>query len=370
MKSVLLKRLSSAKTSTLLHPAIDSTQPSAIDVNSDPVAIDCIQWKKIFPGLHLWSAIRLSFRLRVLLPAWLMVFVSTSLRRWDISVTMLDRDFPQALHWLFDSGLPSSRFLGSPLSDAVFSLTGVLQHSTNDLAGLLLLLLCQVLLLAVGGVAIARSTSAEFCSQQRIGGPAALRFSLSHVLRPLLSLAIVVIILVLLISPLAVITWLSPALNQPTLSGSATMFWLLIAIPIAVVCWIGWLLSIAAIGTDICDGADGLSRGINYVLSRPTQVAGYLLIVLVVGKVASSIASFLVTAAFEAASGWMPELVIANIQRFRLTSIDERLAASEVPFILQFPAAVQLGAFLSGITLTYLVLRQQEDGTELRERAP
>jgi hypothetical protein len=146
--------------------------------------------------------------------------------------------------------------------------------------------------------------------------------------------------------------------TQPrSLAGVPAWLGALFLIAVAGVCSAGWLLSLSAMGVDSCDGPESLSRGISYVLSRFRRSICCAVVICLMTWVLSAACSYLLNQA--------GTLVAQSVD----PSADAIVPDS--PGFVQFRFLVveswKLSVVLSGVTLGYVLLRQKEDGVDLRE---
>lgn len=357
-------------------------------MNADPVTTDRVEWKKVFPGLHILSAVRMAFRLRVLVPCWMAVLAGMVLvRTVDLHRNWPDaaRLGPESYQWRCPDcgGLVNDAFHWlqlvphDPVHAADPLTTFLLYAAAGSGAGrsaaqwLLLPSACLVIT-AVAAMAVGRATSAEFCSATRCGAIAGLKYGLRHLPAALLSLLIAVVIAGLFLLPLV----LAGMFGSPDSAVSAFVMtaWLpltlvaVLAVPAVMICFIAWLLSLCAIGTDGCGGADALSRGICYLLSHKVRTAWYLLLVTAASLIARAVMIFLAHCAVTVLTLFLPQLTAQAVDPRRGSSVFESIMRSSHELSLNFlPAAVQFGAFFSGLTIVYVLLRHREDGVRLEE---
>ena len=109
----------------------------------------------------------------------------------------------------------------------------------------------------------------------------------------------------------------------------------------------GWLLSLAAIAIDRCDGAEALSRGISYVLSRWQRVIIYTLAGFVLIEITNTLFWWLANAA-------SPLKPVAEIN-------------PQAASFNQLAEVLRLSVFLCEIAIAYVLLRNVDDGVSLRE---
>jgi hypothetical protein len=328
-------------------------------VNQDPVTVERIDWPKALPGLHLLQALRLGFRVRVLLPAIIGAMC------WLLTASVLHSP---AIDQNMPPGITSLR---SPVFHGAATATMLLMNSQSELfTKLLLSLLLDLAVIAVVGTAIARVTASEFCTATRVGTVAAFRFSFRSTFGWLLSTALALAIVAAPLTAIKLAGWL---ISLGT-AGSAmvSILWPIVylmavlASIAATVCGLAWLLSLAAIGTDQCSGSDALSRGINYVLSHKWKSVVYLTLVVLVSQAAYVIAHGLLKAGQAILQNRVAEeyLMAPGLagDGFNQTSL---FYWSKIIYLI--PDAVHLGTFLTGITLAYILLRKAEDAVQIRE---
>ena len=234
------------------------------------------------------------------------------------------------------------------------------------------LLAWNMLLIGIFGVAVARSTATEFCRGSRTGPLAALQFSITRGGSTLLSAAIATGAVASLVIPLLLAGLVS---NASSFFGVLVMYgWPLLfltsglaicAVPIFV---IGWGLSIAAIGTDDCNGADSLSRGVNYFLSHVLLTTWYFCLTIFASLTSKLIGWLLL----EAATSLLASRIVSVFQRLLRpmedVSTTAELVLQKTHIALKFlPETLQLGAFLSGLCLMYVLLREKEDAVQFCE---
>gem|GEM_PF-1511673 len=354
-------------------------------MNNDSVTVNRMHWLKLFPGLHLWLAVRMAFRIRILVPAALAML--GSVYGPEVSPDNFERssENPSRLVRKLTAQHPSSNLLFDVTSElgpeslnavvprqisAIVSNAAFLMYSGSWNA--FLILTWNMLLVGVFGAAVARSTATEFCRGSRTGPLAAMRFSLKRVGSLLLSAGLAIGVVTAVIIPLLLAGFVS---KEPAFLGSVVMFcWpllfviSLVAIFATGVFSIGWGLSIAAIGTDDCNGPDALSRGVNYFLSHKLLTIWYLCLTIL-----ASLAARLI--------GWLMLGGATSLLASRIVNVFDRLGRpmedslttaervlQKTHTALQFlPETLQLAAFLSGLCLMYVLLREKEDAVQLGE---
>ena len=131
---------------------------------------------------------------------------------------------------------------------------------------------------------------------------------------------------------------------------------------------IGWSVSIGAIGTDDCDGADALSRGVNYFLSHKLVTFCYLHLIVLASVVAKLFGWVLWLGSSSLLDARMPQ-VAAQLRTptTPTTTLGTALLHRTHDALQHLPDCFQLAAFLSGLTLMYVLLRQKEDAVNITE---
>lgn len=325
--------------------------------NSDPVCINKIDWLKIFPWLQLIQAARLGVRLRVLVPSMIMVVCLQWSTGRSLGGVMPTESLGDV--WNTVGGIGMAPAIVTTVATIAVDPVG----GPRRLQGEIHILTLAVILLIFFGTSIARSAATEFCSFSRTGVISGARFAAERSFSTLTALLLSVLIVGIWFLPLMLSGVLANAVGTTLVLG---LWWLVAASTLAgvialVVCGSGLLLAFGAIGTDKCGGADALSRGINYTLSHKLFTFWCLWF--------SSLVSFLtmaVTRAFVTAAADK----LGRAVGFRDSSTADAahsIAQATMELMALMPSAVHLGTFFSALTITYVLLRQREDGIDLRE---
>lgn len=337
--------------------------------NRDPIAVRQVQWLTVAPVLHLLRALRNGFRLRVLIPCSLLIVVLMAGPQSRFTLTAAGL-LPGPLA-LSPGGLVLPPIGRNLLPAPLFSLL----HWPVSLGGdpqadpwvPLLAMLLVVLVTMLTAVAVARATSQEFCKRSRCGAVASLKYALNSILPSLAATALAFVLLLCLGLPLALAQWLFESDSRwLTISGIVSIplaIYAILAVFGAFVLFAGWLLSLAAIGTDDCDGADALSRGVSYVLTHKLLTGVYFYIALIVSLLARVLATVLVSIA----AGQLPAVML------RAPDPEQpqyALSGVALQMLGVLPVTVQLGSFLSAVCLIYLLLRGRVDAVDLYETGP
>ena len=356
-------------------------------MNQDPVRINQVHWTRVFPFLRLFEAASLGCGLTVLLLAFVCLVVS-----W-VGSGLLNRvlsdgtitavcEFPWPEYarangtgtsdigpreaWLTTKVLPSAvASLSVSAARVCFEGQATIPFASQRFVSSapwllsLDLMVWNALVLCFFGTAIARTVATQFCRQTRTGVFGALRFAGGRLRHNLLSTGLVLLFLAvlrgLLFSAIIVSQW--GAVGQ----WAASLLWgfiVLTVIALALMLVLGgvaWLLSLAAIGTDRCSGAEGLSRSISYALSHRLWTACGMVTVTAVALL----------------TRWLLELLVAvgvnGLPSQLRNGPNDVLRRGWMLGIELVPHVAHLSVFLTGITILYVLLRQKEDGINTQE---
>lgn len=333
-------------------------------MNQDPVSVSRVEWLRVFPVLNLYQAVRLAFRLRILIPSYIVLFCCLLGPFEQAEVTS------QAFGGSFRAEAIASptNMPPRPIVDLVTAVSGLTLGTYTSVRQGWIVLGWNVLLLGFFGLAIARSTATEFCQHTRTGVIAALQRAIQLAPGMLGAACLAIIISTLLLLPLCI-----GAIFRGDIDPSAIVLlaWPLlclmsvIGVAAAIVTTTGWLLSISAVSTDQCSGADALSRGISYVLSQKLRTTWYFAVIVALATLVKSLTELLTGFALTALRSRMPAEV--QFAEESIESASSVLVSGSHLLLQMLPDAVHLGTFLSGITIAYILLRQAEDGVQLRE---
>ena len=331
-------------------------------VNTDPVVIKEIQWTKVFPALHLFKAFGMAFRLRVLVPAMLCVILCDAAwmiaGSWGMEVShQAEREVRLAS--FPDSGSLNDRvanrvrnsardfFLGSlaevtQLPRPILIAERVLRDGEFAESSVAMKALFLGSILIIGGglsIAIGHSAAARFCRDTRIGPVNGLRFGCKMIPRWCIAVGLTAAMLLIVRFGLAALLWLG---EESSLLRSAISLAALAQTPMRYVLAISLFIAGGAIATDRCDGAESLSRALNYLLSHIVRVAVYFFLVLVIANLAYFVMWNIVWAAHE----FLPE-GFGNSPSYG----EEAVVDGRDYWFVVLPDAVHVGAFFSGVAL-------------------
>ncbi|MDA1231103.1 MAG: hypothetical protein O2856_10035 [Planctomycetota bacterium] len=318
-------------------------------MNEDGVRVSRIDWLVAIPSLRLFEAIRLAVSPRVTLPVLLLMcllWLATDLFRWKTTVLDSTNSVRSVLN-VSGFKLPDS------LDTMNRSLTLIATGTWSQFFVAVYLLATTMLIQGFCGIAAMRCAGSRFCTGTGCGLAATVRFSLQRWKSVLLSSLLSWTLLGLL----CIVYWILRSIGDATHVGVTAIASLLYIVG-CVVLGIGWLLSLAAIAIDRCDGAEALSRGISYVLSRWLRVGVYALVFFLLMTICDSVLS------------WVSDN--AYILTTTMKKPDDPLIAIESnsnawTVLRQFAEMVKLSIFVCKIAITYVLLRNVEDGVSLWE---
>jgi len=328
---------------------LDSTQGETGRMNEDGVRVTRIDWLTAIPSLRLVEAIRLGVSLRVFVPVLLLMFLAWGPTQLlgEKSDQMRGRNPGRGLLNVSDFELPE--YLDVINESLSLVATGNASQTSAGAAALGL----WMLMLGFCGVAAIRSAGCRFCTGTSCGMSASLRFSLESWKAILVVALLSWTMLGLLCVALRILSWAGTTTHVSVTAMASLMY-----IFGCVVLGIGWLLSLAAIAIDLCDGAEALSRGISYVLSQWLRVVLYATALCLTMMVCDLAIHRLTDQACVLATSWHgnPDPLIR--EEFR-TAVGRTLD--------KFAEMICLSICLCEIAIAYVLLRNVEDGVSLRE---
>lgn len=320
-------------------------------MNNDAVRVSRIEFRAAMPSLLLLEAVRLAFSVQCLFPAALgiLLFAGTARLVGESSQSETEADLvaPSAVPVLFHCIQTEARMI------AVRGLSG-------GWMPLVRLSMCMMIT-GLTGVAVSRASGLRICADRRTGAVRSIRHALvwtrsivvSCILTGLLcGIALTIFRVLLFLTTLAAGADAPHSLwRVPGWSGAV------LVIAVAAVCGMGWLLSLSAMGVDGCDGPESLSRGISYVLSRFRRTFCCAAAISGMTWLLSAGCSYLLLQA-----------AILSSQSLGYSSEGlESTASGFTQFRWFIVESWKLSVVFSGVTLSYLLLRQTVDGVELQE---
>ncbi len=331
-------------------------------MNSDPVRVSRIDFQKAIPSLRLFEAIPLAFSVPILLPSLIVAVAGV----WIPTTSPGDEFHPPHFYdW------PGMGYGPELLSSLISHLRLVSARGLAVGGGAFVRLGLLASILAVLGVTVARAAGLKFCSDRRVGLFRSVRYAISSLKSICTGLALISLIcgiVVLGFRFLVMVTVVAPKPEDSELMG-VLPGWLggVLLIVLLLICVVAWLLSLAAIGVDSCDGPESLSRGICFVLSRFRMAVMHVAIVMMLCASTPFVVSLISLPASELVRG-------ARLGPFTFRT--DRAYSTQYQYLDRHPFStlhdlvtetIRLSLFFSGITICYVLLRQAEDGVSLTE---
>jgi hypothetical protein len=318
-------------------------------MNKDAVRVNQIDLPAVFPSVRLMESLRAAWSIPCLIAAALAYAVF----QVDLGASLNNESL--------DLTAALSPFISTTISKWIFNIEAIFVYGSTRGVAVIAALFVRMLCLGFAAVGIARFAALLVNRHERSGILRTFRFMAGSwkpvIVSTCLTMGIGLIALLLFRILGYFSTW---GKRGPDIaSASNIVYWsytcgTLIALYILLT---GWLLGLSAIAVDRVDGAESLSRGISYVLSRFRRTSCYLIIIGLIANIAGQVTSWAVTISGSIA----------------LRSISETPQASPPLsggfdwFRTCLVECVQLSTFCCGLALAYLILRQMIDNVDLRE---
>ena len=395
-------------------------------MNSNQTDLQRIDYRQIFPWVHLFRAFRIAIDPRKLILAGLALVVLAAgenlfsyLPFWEAgSKTSRDSTSDQtmlSLPWNEPFGYDVPPLTGSdqafelnsildapgsallsiasnwqlvlrpvrePLQSTIMLFQGNLSWAGSAVAWTRLLWL--LLVWGLFGGAITRIAAVQFARDQNIGLVPALKFAvsryLSFVSAPLVAVGFLGVLWLMCVA--AGLLARIPAVGDvllgllwivPLLLGLGMALILIGGVP-------GWPLMYATISTEDSDAFDGFSRSYSYVYSKPWHYLWYAIVAMIYGSVViffvitvASLVSYLAFWAVSTGGGFkgivnIPEDVptfLTWLNQFSSNSVGELLSMLWMQFWAVLVHGFVYSYFWTSVTIMYFLLRQSEDAVEL-----
>lgn len=237
---------------------------------------------------------------------------------------------------------------------------------------------CSAIISAVAGGILVRRAAFEFSREETLPLRDAVRFAnrrlkdyLSAPLLPMLFIAGMLL-------TLGVVGWVGKAFpSLQSLIAQLWLFWLFMGIGTIIILGIvlaAWPMMVAAVSVNCSDGFDALSRGFGFVLDRWRYYLACLLFVLVYGCALQIVLTTVATLAQSSVEQFIPtnpsqmEIFspIRHVNRELESDHPKDLNVGELTLCLLLRGFFY-AYFWSGMTVTYLLLRQSLDRAELTD---
>ena len=318
-------------------------------MNKDAVRVNQIDLPTVFPSVRLLETLRAAWSIPCLMAAAL-VYAGFQV---DLGAS-IENESPYLTATL-------TPLFSETLVQGIFNIEAIFVYGSTRGLAVVATLAFRMLCLGFGIVGIARFTALLVNRHERSGILRTVRFIVGS-WRPVVvstSLTMAIGLMGLLFFRVVghLSAWISPESDVVSLPN--IVFWLcslgtLIGLYVVLT---GWMLGLSAIAVDRVDGAEALSRGISYVLSRFRRTSCFLIIIGLIANIAALITSWAAT-------------VSGNVA---LRSIRQGLQESPPlsggfdSFRMGLIECVRLSTFCCGVAIVYLILRQMIDNVDHRE---
>ena len=314
-------------------------------MNEDGVRVTRIDWLTAVPSLRLCEAVRCAVSPRALIPAALFVSLYLGSASFFRPSSALPSETDPAGS---SGGLGQSMFEMHRLLDSLLANMGVFGNGPlPKLFESFISLAATMLVFSFCAIPVMRFVGCRICSSSS-GLLAGAKLSVQSWKAILTSALLSLILLTILCVTFRASSWIGSVTFHSIDSLAALLY--------VIGCFVlsgGWFLSLAAIAIDRCDGADALSRGISYMLSRWQRVIVY------------TVVGFLLLEITTAVFWWLAYAASPLIIQTPLTNASPTAQPTET--FRQFAHVLRLSVFLCEIAIAYLLLRNVEDGVSLRE---
>ena len=307
-------------------------------MNEDGVRVTKIDWLTAVPSLRLCEAVRFAMSLHALLPATLLLWWASNplcqrLMAWDFTQDLVIRK-PSIL----GTAPQLSRLIQTLNLKVQLIATGTFSEAISSFIALAFCML----LFSFCAIPVMRFAGTRFCSGGGSNLLAGVKLSIQSWKAILVSTLLSCILLCFLCVIFRATRWIGGVTFSPV-TILADLFYL---VGVCVLGF-GWLLSLAAIAIDRCDGSEALSRGISYVLSRWPRVIIY-----------TFVGYAIITAC---------QIVFWGLARRAYLTIWLADDTSSLNAFSGFDEVLRMSIFLCEFAIGYVLLRYVEDGISLRE---
>ena len=317
-------------------------------MNEDAVKVSQINPWTALPSLRLIEALPLGSSAGSLLPCvfglWALVLLSTTL---SPPAAIAERS-------VFAEVLPDA-IVGIISDSREIAVVGVGAGITR-----ILRLLISVVVVGFVGTAVSRSAGMRFCKDPGTGAIQSLVHASRLWKSTLLTSGLFGLLSFMSLLPFRIVAGLffvASGSGDTTHVFSIVVWAAALTLMIAMfICAVGWLLSLASVGVDRCGGAESLSRGISYVLSRFWRTTCYVGVVILLSWLSGRVFEFILTQAAVLAE----ESIHGDPRQTGPASTFLQVCSILVH-------SVRLSVFFSGLAISYVLLRHFEDNVSLQE---
>jgi len=307
-------------------------------MNEDGVRVIRIDWLTAVPSLRLCEAVRFAISLHAMLPATLLMWWAGN----PLCQRLMAWNFTQDLVIRKESINGADPQLSRLLQTLNFKVQLIATGTSLEVLRSFISLAFCMLLFSFCAIPVMRSAGSRFCSGGGNNLLACVKLSLQSWKAILVSSLLSCLLLCFLCVAFRTTRWI----GDVTFSG-LTLLAALIYVAGVFVLGFGWLLSLAAIAIDRCDGAEALSRGISYVLSRWPRVIIYAFV------------GYALITVCQTVFRWL-----ARLAHLTIWLADD---TSSLNAYSGFDEVIRMSIFFCEIAIAYVLLRNVEDGVSLRE---
>lgn len=316
-------------------------------MNEDGVRVTQIDWFRTIPSLRFFDVISLAISPRVLLTVCALLAASTA------SHALLEKS--RSTQELSETVLPLLRVSYTEVPNIFVSVnqsvTNMAIGNYSQVATGFMQLAWWMMLLGLFGVTVMRSSGSVFCT----GAGCGIWNSVRNTARMWRSVGLSTFLFWILLWVVSVLFWFGTWLGANTHVAVATGAAMLHVLG-WIVLWTAWLLSLAAIAIDRCDGAEALSRGLCYVLSRWLRVIAYVLVSAVLMEVSSLAVSWFTKNAF-----------VLTMSALRPINPGSQVNSPILESFKFVSEAWRMSFIFCAISVAYVLLRTVEDGVSMKE---
>jgi hypothetical protein len=318
-------------------------------MNKDAVRVNQIDLPAVFPSVRLLESLRAAWAIPCLIAA---AFVYAGFQI-DLGASFSNESL--------DLAATLSPLISATMAKWIFNIEAIFVHGSTRGLTLVATLFVRMLCLGFAAVGIARFAALLVNRHERSGILRTVRYMAANwkpiVVSTCLTMAIGLIALLLFRIAGYLSTWGSQGPDVASALNIAYWLYSLGTLIGVYVLLTGWLFGLSAIAVDRVDGAEALSRGISYVLSRFRRTSCFLILIALIANVAGQVTSWAVTA-----SGSIARRSISDSSQ-----VSPPLSGGFDSFRTCLVECVQLSTFCCGLALAYLILRQMIDNVDLRE---
>ena len=318
-------------------------------MNKDAVRINQIDLPAVFPSVRLLESLRAAWSISCLISA---AFVYAGFQV-DLGASFNNESLD-----LTATLLP---FISATIAKWIVNIEAIFVYGSSRGLAVIAALFVRMLCLGFAAVGIARFAALLVNRHERSGILRTFRFMAGRWKPVIVSTCLTMGIGLIALLFFRIVGYFSTWGSQGPDAASALniVYWMytlgtLIALYVLLT---GWLLGLSAIAVDRVDGAEALSRGISYVLSRFRRTSCYLIIIGLIANIAGQVTSWAVIVSGSIALRSISEVPQAS----------PPLSGGFDSFRTGLIECVQLSAFCCGLALAYLILRQMIDNVDHRE---